>query len=1242
MTAATDALRGLATAHWPALEAFFAAGLPRDPLLWRDHDPWLVALSVLVSIGTSAIALHLAGLAKAAKSRGMRQLALGSGALALGSGVWAMHYVGMLAFAVCGQARFDPLVTALSVLPSLAASWVALRLLVRERVGPGVLLAGGVLVGAGIGAMHYLGMAASAWAPMMRYDPGMFALSIVVAVLLAMLALWVRFGLRRHLRLGAGATTLLAGGVMGLAIAGMHYTGMAALRFVQPISVLEAQQAGLPLQATLALVIAVVTVGLGLLGIAVNVSLRYRRMFQDIQRSESRLRAVTATAVDGIVVIDGRGTIQSFNPAAERMFGWRADEVIGRNVHMLMPEPHRSAHDGYLRRHLQTGHTAVIGTGREVEARRRDGTVFPMRLAVGRIEHPDEPLFVGFLVDLSERKALERERQQGQAQLQSLVANLPGIAFRGLNQDGRPMLFISDAVEALTGWREADFIAGRISFAEVVHPEDGRRVPGEIEQAVRAGRPYQVEYRIRTRAGEVRWISENGRGVADEHGVVRWIDGVALDITEAKARQAEFVGVVQALDRSMAVAEFDLDGRIITANANFLALMGYRLEEIVGRHHAVFCTPDYAASVEYRQFWLDLAHGNFRSGEFQRVGKGGRPVWIQATYNPVFDAEGRVSRIIKFATDLSERRAMEQDLRTAKEHAEQAAAARASFLANMSHEIRTPMNAILGFTEALLDSPLEADQRRHLQTVQNAARSLLRLLNDVLDTAKLDKGALALESLEFDLRAVCVQTLDTLRIAATSKGLALRLEYPPALPAHTRGDALRVQQVLLNLLGNAIKFTERGEVVLRVGHAGGEWMLEVSDTGIGMDAAALDTVFAPFAQADASTARRFGGTGLGTTIARQLVELMGGRIEVRSQPGEGSTFSVYLPLPVVAAPRPQAASQASVAGLPALDILAVDDVPANLELLQVTLGREGQRLVLADSGEAALAAHARQRFDLLLLDLQMPGIDGFEVARRIRALEQRDGLPRLPIIALSASVLEHDRERALAAGMDGFAHKPLELPRLRTEIARVLGLHERGEDRPASAAQAAGAPAAVDWDTGVRRWGSRALLQQALAGFLREQARAPARLQAAQDDPAALAALAHRLRGAAGNLALQQLQAALEMLENAARAGDAGAIAQGMARIGPAWREVQEALGEPEMPLMTEAAAHDPDAACAAIDAALPALQRGELPDAALARLAQALQGALPAAVQEALDGFDFEAAQAALQALRASLRSEP
>ena len=1218
-------------------DSYFSATIAPDPLLWSQHDPWLVALSVLVSMGASAVALHMAALARAAESRGSRQLALGSGALALGSGVWTMHYIGMLAFAVCGQGRFDPGMTALSVLPSLGASWVALRMLVRERVRAPVLLGSGVLVGAGIGAMHYIGMAASELAPLMRYDARGFALSIVVAVLLAVLALWVRFGLQQRLRVGTAPVTVLAGGVMGLAIAGMHYTGMAALRFVEPIERLNQTAFSVPVQTSLSLAVAVVTVALSLVVIAVNAGLRYRDLFRQMQRSESRLRAIADTAIDGIITINGRGIVQSFNGAAEHLLGWRAEEVIGRNVSMLMPEPHQSAHDGYLSTHLTTGRSSIIGRGREVEALRKDGSVLPIRLAVGRVALPGEALFVGFITDISARRAMESALRRREEQLRTLVGNIPGVAFRCRNEEHWPMEFISDAVLPLTGWSADDFLQGRVHFSALIDPGDAKHIALDVDFALRQSQPYHVEYRITTREGQRRWISEYGRGAADEQGTVRWIDGVILDITATKEHTAQFVGTVQALNRSEAVAEFDLHGNLLDANTNFLALMGYSFEEAIGQQHALFCPPPAAA--QHDAFWQRLAQGEFQSGEFQRLGKGGREVWVHATYNPIRDADDKVCKVILLATDLSQRRAMEQDLRTAKERAEAAAAARASFLANMSHEIRTPMNAILGYTEALLDAPLNPAQSRQLGTVHASARSLLRLLNDILDTAKLDKGAVALEVQDFSLRALCGQILDSLRISASRKGLPLVLDYPETEPEFLRGDALRVQQVLVNLLGNAVKFTERGQVLLRVRHRAGELHLDVQDTGIGMDAQQLQRIFDPFAQADASTTRRFGGTGLGTTIARQLVELMQGRISVQSTPGQGTEFSVRLPLPTGQAP--QALELPAAQKLPPLRILAVDDVPANLELLQLALARGAHQVTPADGGRQAVELCAGSAFDLVLMDLQMPEVDGLAATRAIRAQEQAAGRARVPIIALSASVLEEDHATALAAGMDGFAHKPLDLQRLCAEMARVLGLRAAGPAGAVPSAEPGAAP--IAWERGLPLWGTTARQREAIERFVREHAGLPARLQALQatGDSAALAAWGHKLRGAAGNLALVPLQQALAALEGAARAADAAAQQRALAALAAAWEAVLQALATPGAPAAPAAPAPaappqgaDAHAVRAAAQAAAQALQQGELPEAAFATLAGLLPAAQLHPLREAMDRFDFDRAQALLQPL--------
>jgi len=1241
---------------------FFLSNAQPYPLLWAQHDPWLVALSVAMAVLASVLALQMAGLARRADTRFMRQMARGSGAMALGGGIWSMHFIGMLAFTVCGRGRFDPWMTALSMLPSVAASWVALGLLMRREISRAALVVGGVLVGAGIGAMHYIGMEASQWAPFMRFDPWGFAASVLVAVLLAIVALWVRFGLERVVRWRARWLNLAAGVVMGLAIAGMHYTGMAALRFIEVPNELEllAAAEGTPM----ALAVAAVALVIGVLVIAINAGLRYRQMFLQMRQSESRLRAIADTAVDGMVMIDAQGRVQSFNAAAERILGWRPDEVVGQNVSMLMPEPDRSRHDTYLQRYLQGQGGGVVGANsREVLALRPDGNTVPIRIAVGRVPLDGEPVFVGFISDLTQRRAMEQELKASEQRLRSLIGNIPGVTFRCRYDADWTMLFISDAVTALTGWLPQDFLQGRVNFTQLTLPEEVDRLWNEVSAAIEEHRPYHVEFGLRDREGCLRWVSESGRPVVGDDGQVQWIDGVIMDMTAFKERNAEFESTVRAINRALAVVEFDMQGRVLHANDNFLSLMGYGLQEIVGQHHRMFCEPAYAQTEAYAQFWQQLRSGQLDGGEYQRLGKDGRRIWIQATYNPIFDAQGQPFKVVKFATDLTQRRAMEQELRTAKERAEQAAAARSTFLANMSHEIRTPMNAIIGFTEALLDTPMDAQQRRHLGTVQHAARSMLRLLNDILDTAKLEKGVVELEIADFSLQEVCDQILASLRIHAGKKGLALQCVTDDRVPPYLRGDALRLQQVLLNLLGNALKFTERGHVLLRLDYHDGTLVMEVEDTGIGIAAQHLERIFDPFAQADASTTRQFGGTGLGTTISRQLVELMGGSISVRSTLGVGTTFTVCVPLPVGQATAAVATVRQAVQ-LPPLRMLVVDDVPANIELLQIHLDRGRHQVTVARDGESAVSAYEAGRFDVVLMDLQMPGMDGLEATRRIRAFEQAQRRKPVPVIALSASVLEQDRRNARAAGMDGFASKPLEPARLFREIARVLHLQpdasssgwsslqtlSRGPDMP-PALQAA--VPAVDWERGTRLWGQRALLRDAVARLLADHAATPATLQAmvAQPDMDAARALAHRLRGAASNLALGPLQTLAQRIEEAAHSLDRTALQPLVAALPAALQAVQQALAHeaeaaaapaPGVGQHAPLTADQRQQARTAAHALQQALAQSELAQPPLDVLVQLLPADATERLQEAIDRFDFDQAVVELQQLRTHWLDEP
>lgn len=856
------------------LENLFIVSSPDVAYLYGAHDPWLVVLSIMVAILSSTMALQTANIANLADKSIYRQFAVVTGSIALGGGIWTMHFIGMLSFQICAQISYHPGFTLLSFLPGWAASWVVLQTVSRPDVTPMQLLGSGILVGLGIGAMHYGGMAAMQMEPVLRYDPATFAASVVVAIALAIPALWIQFGLQK-LPLRPLYRLLISGAIMGLAISGMHYTGMLATRFIG-----EPEDIGTQISVNntfASLMLSAFTIMVTVLVTAANGVMRYRQILRKMRESESRIRAIVDTAVDGIITINSNGIVQTVNGSVERLFGWKPEEIIGRNISMLMPEPDRSRHDSYLRNHLSTGVARIIGIGRDITGQRKDGSLIPLRLAVGRVQVPGDPLFVGFVTDST--------------------------------------------------------------------------------------------------------------------------------------------------------------------------------------HH----------------------------------------------------------------------RNLENSLRDAAERAEQAAAAKSTFLANMSHEIRTPMNAIIGFTELLLKDDITALQRSHLNTIRQSSRSLLGLLNGILDTTKLEKGSVELETLDFSLKKLAAQIVASLHLGARAKGLELSMDYPETLGEYFKGDPLRIRQILTNLVSNAIKFTECGAVTLSFrqekGQEKGYVVMQVQDTGIGMTTQQLEAIFAPFTQADASISRRFGGTGLGTTIARQLVELMGGDIRVESHTGKGSTFMVRLPLVPGETPVPRE-DHAINPALPPLDILIADDVAENLELLTMTLHDGGHRVFMASDGEQAVNQFRARRYHVVLMDVHMPAVDGLEATRRIRQHEMAYGLTPTPIIALTASVMVEDERAAMDSGMNGFAVKPLDVPKLMAEIARVLNV----DVNPATIAGAQGhdgQTSLIHWSSGQSLWGSHTRLAKALDGFLSTlDERYP--LPSAIDDTTGWDKLAfslHGIRGATGNLALPTVSA---------------------------------------------------------------------------------------------------------------------
>ncbi len=792
-----------------------------------------------------------------------------------------------------------------------------------------------------------------------------------------------------------------------------------------------------------------------------------------LKESEERFRLIVENIKDySIIMIDLQGNVVSWNEGAKKIKGYSENEILGKHVSVFFKEEDIKRNSPGENLKIAKREGRYQGEGWR---KRKDGSLFWADVLLTPLYDKEGKMqgYAKIVRDITEKKIAANELQKNQHQL-AMAQKLAQLGSWEWQVNEGKLIWSEELYNIYGIDKDEKNLLEKVN--NMTHPEDLIRVIRIIKESRETHRNFEFYYRIIREDGSIRHIHSRGNVILGANGKVESMIGTDQDVTD-RFREEQMEKLVMAATKSNnAVIIADHTGKIEWVNEGFSLLTGYTFEEVKDTHGELLRQGGTTGLIPGTELY-DTVFSKKQSVVYEgkNFTKEGKEYWVITTLTPVLGTNGEVERIIAIDSDITERKKIEEDLifankiaehslkkgsralqelMNAKKQLEDSMQVKEQFLAKMSHEIRTPMNAIVGLTDILLDTQISHEQKECIDAIKLSSDNLLSIINDILDFSKLESGKVTVEALPFNPREIIDSVLFTLGFSATKKGISLHFRKEENdLPKYVIGDAVRLRQIMLNLVSNAIKFTEHGNVTVKSKITeedadGCKIEFIIIDTGIGIPEDRISTIFESFMQASNETTRKYGGTGLGLTIVKQLAELQGGSVSVTSKLEEGSAFYISIPykkytseIPPVTKDQKKLPEENIIGAR----ILLAEDNEMNQMLALKIFARWKLHLEVAENGEKALMKLKENDFDLVLMDIQMPVMDGYEATRQIR-----NNLPApksaVPIIAMTAHAMVGEADKCINLGMDDYISKPFNQQDLYNKICSVL--HKKREFIP--------------------------------------------------------------------------------------------------------------------------------------------------------------------------------------------------